>query len=382
MMAGEANAMAEMLLSENDVAGASPAQTVSPTRRSFFSSMKRLFADAFLWCALAVLLAAGAANLAALRQYPSVSMRYEASINGQSALSARKYAIERGGDDVFWPTFWHETEALIESEYGKVSAACIFFSGDAALVWPARYLKGTPPGVTDDGGCALSSALARELWGSADVVGLTVETGDGARTVRGVFEGDDLVVLLCVHGEDTSQSFTAVELAAGPRHPTKSDAENFAAAAGLGKPDSVLMDTPALLAAAMGALPIVIIIIYGLAVCIGQMREYFAELKGALLFLVVIAFALLLPGLIDALPDWMIPTRWSDFSFWGALIRQIGGNLREYLTLAPRMRDVTYKILFIKQTGIAFLSACCALSICFRRHGRLRRDRLEEPWLT
>jgi len=339
-------------------------------------NVKRLIVDTLLWCTLAVLMVIGSVNVGALRKYTSISLRYDTPISGQAAYNARIYSIDRGGEDVFWPTFWQETKTRLSVEHSRIDAACILFSGDAALVWPARYLDGAAPGVTDGVGCAVSSALAWELWGSMDVVGKTVEVDGEARTVQGVFEEEELLALLSFRDEDRGQSFTAVELSGGPSSPARNDVENFAIAAGLGRPDGVLMGTPTFLAAVLAALPLLMLAFYGLCLCIGQLRKR-SGFKWLLLFIALIGFAVLLPALLEALPDRMIPTHWSDFSFWGTLAGQTGDNLREYLTLTPQLRDVEYMILLFRQIGIAFLSVVFALTVCFRWHGKRQHDIVE-----
>ena len=339
---------------------------------------KQFLVGMLLWVALAVLLVIGMTNVSNLRQYPAISLRYNNPVSGKAAYSARLYSVENK-DDAFWLTFWHETNADYDSGYdsgnnsgynsgyNRVNAVCILFSGEAALVWPARYLSGTAPGVTDGIGCAVSSALARELWGGDDVVGKFVGIDDEIRVVRGVFEGSEQMALVSVRDEDTSRSFSAVELSAGPSDPVRSDAESFAIAAGLGRPDSILTGTPVALSAVLAVLPLVILALYGLALCITKLKYHPAAFRIVLLS-VFLGFAVVLPELLDKLPGWAIPTRWSDFSFWGSLVNRLGDNLLEYLLLSPCLRDVEYKILLYKQIGISLLSVNCSLSICFFWH--------------
>jgi len=319
------------------------------------------------WGALAALTVIGALNLSAIRSHSSVSLRYRTPISGQAAWQARQYAAGQAGANTFWPTFWHETRLSVAGDFSKADARCVYYSGDAGLVWAARYLSGVAPGVTDGAGCAVSSALAWTLWGSFDILGKTVVVDGETRTVRGVFEGDDPVALLSIRDEDKTRSFTAVELSGGPESPSRADAISFAAAAGLGVPESVLPGTPASLAQLFSALPLLILAVYGLVLLIRSMKNRPDVTRGAML-LAFIGFAALLPSLLGALPDWIVPTRWSDFSFWGSLASQMAGDLREYLVVEPRMRDVIYKTLLIKQAAIAFAAVICSITICFRWH--------------
>ena len=329
--------------------------------------MKRIVIDVLIWCALTALLVIGALNLGALESHSAVSLRYRTPVSGQAAWQVRSYAAGLNSADTFWPTFWHETKSDITSDFISAKAGCIYYSGNADLVWPAPYKCGSAPGVTDGAGCAVSSALAWKLWGSFDILGKTIDVDGVTRTVRGVFEEDGLVALLSVRDEDKSHSFTAMELSGGPSSPSREDAVSFAIAAGLGAPDSVLLGTPASLARLLFALPLIIMACYGIVLFVGAMKNHPAALRGAL-FLALIGFAIVLPFLLDALPGRIIPTRWSDFSFWGSLAGQMGDELREYLSLEPRLKDVIYKTLVIKQVAIAFPAIICSITVCFRWH--------------
>jgi hypothetical protein len=316
----------------------------------------------------------GAANALALRQYPALSLRYEAPISGDIAYEARLYAIEQGGEDSFWPTFWHERQAQFSAEYSGTAAGCILYSGEASLVWQAAYLSGYAPGVTDSAGCAVSSGLAWVLWGSADVLGKTVEVDGEARIIRGVFEGENPLALLAYADEDKTQSYSAVELSGGPSSPARDDVESFAVSSGLGQPDYILMGTPSFLASVIAVLPVLVLAFYGAALLTGRIKKRSRTLWRIGMLCLLLCIAISLSAFLDALPDWLIPTRWSDFSFWSALMEQIGNDLREYLAIAPCLRDVTYSMLLWKQAGITFLTAALALLICFLSRGRLRRE--------
>ena len=89
------------------------------------------------------------------------------------------------------------------------------------------------------------------------------------------------------------------------------------------------------------------------------------------MFLSLIGFALILPGLLEMLPPWLIPNRLSDFSYWGALAGRMGDDLMEYLRLKPMMRDVTYMILFYKQAFLTFMSVIFVLLICISRDAEI-----------
>jgi len=245
----------------------------------------------------------------------------------------------------------------------SINAVCIVFSGDASLVWNADYISGAAPGVTDGSGCAISSALAFALWGSADVVGKTVTVDGSERIVRGVFEGTQLLALLSVRDEDTRHSFTAIELSGGPPSPARSDIFDFISGAGLNIPDIILLNRPTFLASVMFALPLIILVLFAIVLIIIRLRKR-PLLLGAIAFSLFLLLALTLPGLLESLPQWIIPSRFSDFSFWTMKLNQLGADLQEHLKLTPQLRDITYMILFYKQIGLSFISTAIVLVVC------------------
>ena len=331
--------------------------------------IKTLIADVLLWCALCALLATGISNARAVgRMYTPFSLRFDPLISGQAAVEARKYSIETGGE-TFWPSFWSEGTALFSVEFAEARADCIFYSGDASLIWPAEYVEGAPPGVTDGNGCAVSEALAHTLWGGTDVVGKIVEADGKERIVRGVFAGGHELALIALRDEDTSRSWSAAELSGGPQDAARGDADSFASASGLGKPENVLAGGgPAFLTGALAVFPVIILCVYWLILFLGFLGKQSKLAARLLPFLLIFIFAAALPRLLDSLPGYLIPSRWSDFSFWSGLIKQAGETLREFLSAEPALRDVECKTLLIRQIAFSFFAVCCAVAACFRWH--------------
>ncbi len=326
--------------------------------------------DAVLWCLLCILLIFSFNNARAVSDFHSpISMRYNKPISGQAAYNARLYSIERSNERPFWPTFWREDNATFTSEHSSVKADYIAYSGESALVFPAKFIYGTAPSVTDNLGCAISSELAQQLWGNADAVGYTVEVGESERTIRGVFDDKRALALLSYKDEDTSQNWNVVELSGGSPNATISDAEKYAAASGLGKPNSIMLgDTPTFLAQFMAYLPIIILSTYAIALIIGFLKKRFTLAHKLALFAIIIAIALMLPRMLDALPAWAIPTRWSDLTFWQSLITNASNSLKEFFSMAPPLRDVDGKMLLLKQAAISFIAACLSIIAACRWH--------------
>jgi len=336
--------------------------------------IKPMFAGLLLWCMFGLLLTFGFLQSAAIRQFHSVSLRYNTPISGQTAYRARQYSITNIENNPFWPTFWHECRMSFSVGARTAHANTVSFSGDASLVWPARYITGSAPSSIDSTGIAVSNALAHSLWGSTDIIGMTVYVNDKPRIVRGVFEGTADIALLSFHIEDTAQSWTAVELAGGQPNPTRSQAENFATASGLSRPDYILMGGSIALSRLMSIFPLLIIAAYGLILLAGFTKKHYGAAATLIIFAGFILFAIFLPNMLEALPPWIIPTHWSDFSFWSNLLLQANDSLREFLRVNPMLRDVELKIHLLRQIGIFIASVCSGIIVCAQWHCHIRQN--------
>jgi len=314
-----------------------------------------------LWCILCILLIIGLRQANTISRFSPISLRYTTPISGQIAYRSRQHAVNN--PKTFWPTFWSETTVPISTSYRETYAVGINFSGDATLVWPAIYLAGSAPSSIDGNGIAVSETLAHRLWGSTDIVGMTVLVNEEERTVRGVFQGDTELALISFHIEDTSPNWHGVELSGGENNPTRSDAENFAIASGMGIPDYILTGGAMTLADFMSLLPILIVGAYVPVLLFRFIQNNLPQFSAPILFTILISLAISLPFLLDALPPWLIPTYWSDFSFWSSLFNQAGDSTREFLSVPPVLRDVELRMHLLRQVGILFLSACCGIII-------------------
>ena len=332
------------------------------------ANIRMLVADVIVWGLLCVLVVLGLVFAGDIRQYSSISLRFDLPISGRAAYAARQYSITHSKENTFWPTFWTEYKASFSSELVTADANCIAYSGDASLVWPAEYVSGAAPGVIDDSGCSVSEALACKLWGSTDVVGMAVEIDGAGRSVRGVFRGKEELAMISFRDEDATGNWHAVELDSGSGNATRDDAERYAIASGLGNPDIILMGNLSSLARLMMALPLLILAIYCLGLILDFVRKRYPTMRKLVPFLILFAFVALLPAMLGRFPEWLIPTRWSDFSFWDSLLAQASNGLREFLRAAPQSRDVVFRMQILRLTGVAVLAVCLSLTACLRWH--------------
>ena len=216
---------------------------------------------------------------------------------------------------------WSEEEGSVSG----IGATVIRFAGDARLAFPAEWVCGAPPNDLMKNACAVSTNLAWALYGGTEVTALTLQIGEETHRLCGVFEHGSPVLLL--PGED---GFTAAELYPVPtgtdlyRH-----ARNCAAQAGLEDPAQILCGPEIGLLAGLLPWLCVISAAWPLLCRIARGRYW--------------VWVLALPILLAVIPDWCIPTRWSDTVFWENWIHSLHSRFRDWLMLRPALRDLAVK---------------------------------------
>ena len=100
---------------------------------------------------------------------------------------------------------------------------------------------------------------------------------------------------------------------------------------------------------------------------------YLAKLKklpGLVWAILALILVLVLPTIIEILPGWMVPTRWSDFGFYGRLWDTFLDRWYDLLMLCPTPMDAQRKALFL---GLLLNSCgCCVLTVELKRAFFLR----------
>lgn len=293
----------------------------------------------------------------------SVSLRYRQALTAETVRTAR--------DKQSGLTFWAESSCLLCTSLHQTQCTALYYQGDALLVMGAEYCAGEPPAPLDFSGCAISTALADDLFGSEDVLGLSVTLETGEYTVRGIFSSNrSLALIPC---EDAG--FTAVEL------PFTEDFRQSPATwvntqlteSGLPEPDWQLFTG---LCAALGrglawlplAFAALVLILHGAKAVV----HWLFPARDIALFSVLLTTASALPLLLSVWPSWLTPSRWSDFSWWTQTAQTLSLQLEAFL-LAPGMgRDLAIKSGLIAQVGIALLQCvlCEALRCMLRQCDR------------
>lgn len=300
------------------------------------------------WCALAVLVLAAFANAGALQALqPAVSLRYQQPLQAQQVGAALDYALGGQSGPGLFPTFWGQAlQQKIQSMHAT-QADVLYFVGEGEAVWPAHFLQGGWPGPGDTAGCAVSSELAWQLYGSGDVVGQTLTWQKRQYTVRGVF-GQKAALLLARAAQGSG--FTAVELGGPPPRDPMQAGRDFALAAGLEEPWQTVCG-PELggIALLLTWLPAVWAGLLAGRTALGRLRALPKAKRQAAWLLLAVAAAALLPALLAALPAWLLPAQWGSPAAWAQVAGAVRARWQGWLGLAPALKDVAAKQLLAAQ---------------------------------
>lgn len=265
------------------------------------------------------------------RRYATTGLRFSQSIP-EEVLQTIEEQQEDANSTKIYASFWGQKQDTVKTEGGhkEENVFCIGYWGDADDCLPVRYQTGNPPGIFGKE-CAVSTALSEALFGSTDAVGLAVNWQSQSYTISGVFFGKDCVLLA-----PTKNNLCVAELHGVSTSSPKEDAEQWCRAVGLATPQAIIYGPQRLWVCdclcwfplcAMGLVWII---------CFLRLTQTWPGLLRWIVWLALaVAFALVLPNILRAIPGWLIPARWSDFSFWNSLGMQIG-QARQSWAAAPR----------------------------------------------
>lgn len=302
------------------------------------------------------------------------SLRAALPLSTDRQESACRVAADLGLDIAFWG----ETKATVQARRDpapavQAEAAVIVCAGEPALALGAQYRYGRAPAAAEADTCAVSRPLAEALWGGQDVCGQTLLWQDRAYTVCGVAEGKS-AWLLCLVPAKSDMALTGIELAGLPTGDPRGAAQTVARAAGLAENTVLLLPGGTLAAAAwlLAWLPLALagLALGGKAMALALRRLGPGPARQTVLFAGALGVALVLPRLLAALPAWLIPNRWSDFSFWQTLLALPGDTLHGLAAAPPAVRDIAQQRLLLQSAaaaaGALFFTAALA-GLCAAR---------------
>lgn len=272
-------------------------------------------------------------------------------------------------------TLWKEsekTEICYENLGRRKEADLIDVWGDPEQVYPGRLLKGNTLIREDAEGCMLSLHLAYELFGSEEVLGKTVSCKGSEYVVRGILDLDTSVLLR----ENDREGFSKIEVQGRPGGGMEEIRQILSMAGKVPEEGAVIeADVVRGILRFLRLFPagLLLALVYRemKRMCWGK-ESFLWALRGCV-FLLCFAAVCYSWCFSD---DW-IPSRWSDFEFFGDLFTAQKENFRRCLKLPDAWKDLELFRRCLRAVMWMALSAVCAeLGILSAARKRCRYDRI------
>ena len=293
---------------------------------------------------------------------------YTEPIPNTQAERARDYAGFEQNVSGLWPTFWCQNLITCDGAFHTDDVICIQYLGEATALWPFSLCSGTYPAGPRQ--ALISTGLAQDLWGSDDVIGCTLRSGqsDDVAKVCGIFQST--IPMLCIWAA-SGTAFDHVMVCASDRTTAPDDfytaAREFAVQSGLGVPQAIGWHSALVLPIRLFCWFPVLVTGLCLLLIFGKRfpsvrHKGCREIVGWLLALVA---AFLLPAFLEALPSWLIPGQWSNFSFWQSLLETLQSRWQEQLVFPGSVflgwqKEPLWKGVFCSITA----SVCLSIGLC------------------
>lgn len=280
--------------------------------------------------------------------FPTVSLRLSSPLTADDYLHIQD-SFQEGFPDVVRFAAWTQKEGIITNSSGDrgASTRIILFSGGDEIVWPQRFLNLGTRDNLQGRGCSVSTQLAYELFGSTHAAGLPFEFEDTVYSVQGVFEFSDPLLMIPVSPENDFL-FDNLELFIRPGKEGGTIAQAFLRENGLDADAVVNGPELGAVLCLMSNLPVFFLWVSVFIALLWKLLKKQAQIQYQLetaSFLLLSLF--LLFGTHTKIPASLIPTKWSDFSYWGRTALLYKERLMDLLSLNVTAKDLFFRMEFL-----------------------------------
>lgn len=291
----------------------------------------------------------------------SVSIRYKETIlTAQKIDNITSAMIEKEDNNIPEITLWQKDEdILIMNEVAKTSVKTrlITVAGDMTKVYPGSMLYGGYLSIGDDMGCVIDRDTAYKLFGSENAVGLTISLDNKDYTVCGIIRETGSNTLIIqeekqVIAKKEGIKYSCMELVFSDTDDAKRLSQNFIHTYGLGTPTAyidgymyqkisyLLIHIPLWFSA-------ILLILYLVRKVNALKASHVLFVSGWFGIILLSAILIRITNVHFYFSSSMLPTRWSDFDFWGnqwrLLMSSLGdreGSILYYKDMILRRRMV------------------------------------------
>lgn len=283
--------------------------------------------------------------------FPTVSLRFQQPLAEQD-IKTLQDSVQENTSGIFQLSFWSEQKTFVRNERNghEAQANCILFLGEGSLIWPHCFLTGGYPGVGDRSGCAISSALAYEIFGSINIKDIPFVVGENTYIIRGVWDSKESA-LMCQQ-ELANDIFYNMEIQMKTEQNYQEVAMDFMREHQL---EPIATINGPVLGWVIHFISNFACYLVGAVLLIKFVSVFFVSWSSIQMKLVTILQMIIVGGLIfglhPTLPAYLVPTKWSDFEFWGRFAQNYYNQLIELLSLTPTSKDLFFRLEFLKLGG-------------------------------
>lgn len=289
---------------------------------------------------------------------------------GRAVLRLNGYALDAAAVETLFDTqarlpsavkfaVWRQDDRkTVENEaFGRsCTASVLLVHGDASLIMPS----GAALSDEDRSGCLIDRETALTLYGDDNPAGAQLLYDGRVYTVRGVFAAPAGTVVLRAPSSGT-MTFDRITLDTAGQISMREAARQFAARHSLTDPLIITTESIAAWGGLFMRLPG--IVMGGALICallmLAHSRHAWPVQMACWIFAAAAALVLYL-WIMDvhpAVPQDLVPTRWSDFEFWARLFEERRRELMEYIWMKKERPD----ILLLTRLGNSALAGYGAL---------------------
>jgi len=280
--------------------------------------------------------------------YQSVSIRIdEQGVTKSSLKRALEYESEKGEPDVPVITAWNliEKQIIVNKESGTSSSLrLIEVYGDMRQVYPMELIIGNIPDVEDAAGCLIDEHTAYQIFGTTDAAGCMLDVSNKQYYIRGVIKSR--VPMIFIQSSMEDKAYSNLELVYDKKDNGNQRANDFMFQNALSNSYTII--DGCFYAQLLGPLCQIPAWFLGFFMLCQLLRAIWKRrslpLQVLALSLVFIIAWIGIKWFMEfriKIPESLIPTKWSDFSFWTDKFNTLKNNLDQLTYLMPVPKDVT-----------------------------------------
>ncbi len=275
---------------------------------------------------------------------------------------------------------WEQSpkEDLRNKELAKnVTGEVVKVYGNLTMLFPVEKLQGQTLYEGDREGTIISEGVAYSLWGSTDVVGQSLIVGDKAYVVRGVLKEKSNRIITQADMADKETKFSALRVQLVDKENVEGVISTLKFKYNL--PESLLrnLSLTSILLSGLALLPGYLLGFYGLIklykFIYSTHRYWVSAILLSIIALGLTWITIEMMQFITYIPSYIIPNKWSDFTFWSKLIDGFIENSRQLQALPALIGDGWYN--GIKAMIVGGFSITCIGMLAFSKIAKVEEGK-------